>query len=346
MTRFVVTCAAGFIGSNIVKGLNARGIDDIIAVDDLTQGDKFRNLADLKIADYVDVDLFYDLFADGYFGKVEGVFHEGACSDTMESDGKYMMDNNYTLSCGLFNACRERGTRLLYASSAATYGGSDTFRETPEFEHPLNVYGYSKLLFDQRMRRELGADFQRLKTGKGPQVAGFRYFNVYGPREQHKGRMASVAFHQFNQFRSEGKVKLFGEYGGYGPGEQQRDFVFIDDVVAVNLWFLDHPERSGIFNLGTGHAQPFNDVAAAVVNALRPNPNAAPLDAAAAAARGLIEYIAFPDALRGKYQCHTQADLGALRKAGCDHAFADVQTGVARYMAQLTAQGGAGQPAA
>ena len=342
MTRFVVTGAAGFIGSNIVKGLNARGIDDIIAVDDLTQGDKFRNLADLKIADYADADLFYDLFAEGYFGKVEAVFHEGACSDTMESDGKYMMDNNYTLSCGLFNACRERGTRLLYASSAATYGGSDTFRESPQFEHPLNVYGYSKLLFDQRMRRELGDDFSRAKSSKGRQVAGFRYFNVYGPREQHKGRMASVAFHQFNQFRAEGKVKLFGEYGGYGPGEQRRDFVFIDDVVAVNLWFLDHPDASGIFNLGTGRAQPFNDVAAAVVNALRRDPGQ-PLDPAGAAAKGLIEYIPFPDALRGKYQCYTEADLSALRAAGCDHAFADVQTGVSRYMAEL-AKDEASQP--
>ncbi len=226
MTRVVVTGAAGFIGSNIVKGLNQRGIDDIIAVDDLTQGDKFRNLADLKIADYVDLDLFYDLFAENFFGKVEAVFHEGACSDTMEADGKYMMDNNYTLSCGLFKACQERGTRLLYASSAAVYGGSDTFREAPEFERPLNVYGYSKLLFDQRMRRECGQDFKRAKR----QVAGFRYFNVYGPREQHKGRMASVAFHQFNQFRAEGKVKLFGEYAGYGAGEQRRDFVFIDDL--------------------------------------------------------------------------------------------------------------------
>jgi ADP-L-glycero-D-manno-heptose 6-epimerase len=331
MTRVVVTGAAGFIGSSIVKGLNARGIEDIIAVDDLTQGDKFRNLADLTIADYVDLDMFYDLFAEGYFGKVEAVFHEGACSDTMEADGKYMMDNNYTLSCGLFNACQERGARLLYASSAAVYGGSDTFRETPAFEHPLNVYGYSKLLFDQRMRRECGKDFKRTKR----QVAGFRYFNVYGPREQHKGRMASVAFHQFNQFRAEGKVKLFGEYGGYGAGEQQRDFVFIDDVVAVNLWFFDHPEKSGIFNLGTGRAQPFNDVAVAVINGLRPDRDQPGFDVGTAVANGLIEYIPFPDALRGKYQCYTQADLGALRATGCDHVFADVQTGVAQYMAAL-----------
>jgi ADP-L-glycero-D-manno-heptose 6-epimerase len=332
MSRIVVTGAAGFIGSNIVKGLNARGIDNIIAVDDLTQGDKFRNLADLQIADYMDMDAFYELFAEGAFGKVEAVFHEGACSDTMEADGKYMMDNNYTLSCGLFNACQERGSRLLYASSAATYGGSDTFREAPEFEKPLNVYGYSKLLFDQRMRRELGPDFQHVKKRKNGQVVGFRYFNVYGPREQHKARMASVAFHQVNQFRAEGKVKLFGEYGGYAAGQQSRDFVFIDDVVAVNLWFFDHPEKSGIFNLGTGRAQPFNDVAAAVVNRMLNSEGRAPIDLADAVARGLIEYIAFPDALRGKYQCYTQADLTALRAAGCDHVFADVESGVTKYV--------------
>jgi ADP-L-glycero-D-manno-heptose 6-epimerase len=328
MTRVVVTGAAGFIGSNIVKGLNARGIDDIIAVDDLTQGDKFRNLADLRIEDYIDADEFYALFADGAFGKVDAVFHEGACSDTMEQDGKYMMDNNYGVSCSLFESCQQRGTRLLYASSAAVYGGSDTFRETPEFERPLNVYGYSKLLFDQRMRRECGPDFRKA----GHQVVGFRYFNVYGPREQHKGRMASVAFHQFNQFRDGGKVKLFGEYGGYGPGEQTRDFVFVDDVVAVNLWFFDHPDRRGLFNLGTGRAQPFNDVALGVINALHPG---GVQDAATAVDLQLLEYVPFPDALRGKYQCYTQADLTALRAAGCEHQFADVATGVAAYMRAL-----------
>ena len=332
--KIVVTGAAGFIGSNIVKGLNARGIDDIIAVDDLTEGDKFRNLADLQIADYVDADDFYDLFAEGAFGQVEAVFHEGACSDTMELDGKYMMDNNYTLSCELFHACQDQGTRLMYASSAATYGGSDTFSESPEFEKPLNVYGYSKLLFDQRLRREIGLRFENSAT----QVAGFRYFNVYGPREQHKGRMASVAFHQFNQFQAEGKVKLFGEYGGYGAGGQMRDFVYINDVVAVNLWFLDNPQASGIFNLGTGKAQPFNDVAIALVNTLRQTQNDAALSIDEAARGGLIDYIAFPPALVGKYQSYTQADLSALRAAGCDHAFADVQTGVAAYMQWLASK--------
>ncbi len=332
--KIVVTGAAGFIGSNLVKGLNARGIDHIIAVDDLTDGDKFRNLADLQIADYVDADDFYDLFAEGGFGEVEAVFHEGACSDTMELDGKYMMDNNYALSCELFESCQAQGTRLLYASSAATYGGSSTFSESPEFEKPLNVYGYSKLLFDQRLRRELGKRFESAET----QVAGFRYFNVYGPREQHKGRMASVAFHQFNQFQAEGKVKLFGEYGGYGAGGQMRDFVFIDDVVAVNLWFLDHPDQSGIFNLGTGRAQPFNDVALAVVNTLRQQTDAKSLSLDEAARGGLIDYIGFPGALIGKYQSYTQADLSQLRAAGCQHRFADVQTGVTTYMQWLSSQ--------
>jgi ADP-L-glycero-D-manno-heptose 6-epimerase len=333
--KIAVTGAAGFIGSNIIKGLNARGIDDIIAVDDLTEGDKFRNLADLQIADYVDAEDFYDLFAEGAYGQIEAVFHEGACSDTMETDGKYMMDNNYTLSCELFHACQDQGTRLLYASSAATYGGSDTFTESPAFERPLNVYGYSKLLFDQRLRRELGADF----GGAGPQVVGFRYFNVYGPREQHKARMASVAFHQFNQFRTTGQVKLFGEYGGYAAGGQMRDFVFIDDVVAVNLWFLDNPGKSGIFNLGTGRAQPFNDVALAVVNSL--NGRSEPLSLEAAVKQELITYVDFPSALVGKYQCYTQADLTALRATGCNVAFSDVSQGVGSYMQWLAEHHGA-----
>lgn len=338
MTRIVVTGAAGFIGSNIIAGLNARGMTDIIAVDDLKQGDKFRNLVDLKIADYVDMDTFYDEFAGGHYGQVEAVFHEGACSDTMEQDGKYMMANNYTLSWHLFQACQKRGARLLYASSAATYGGSDTFREDPSFEAPLNVYGYSKLLFDQRMRRECGVNFERTKAGRTHQVVGFRYFNVYGPREQHKGRMASVAFHQFNQFNAEGKVKLFGEYGGYPQGGQMRDFVFIDDVVAVNLWFFDNPAQSGIFNLGSGRAQPFNDVASSVVNAMRRLRGESALALDDIAQQGLVEYVPFPDALRGKYQCYTQADLGALRATGCDHQFADVQTGVSRYVDWLASR--------
>jgi ADP-L-glycero-D-manno-heptose 6-epimerase len=334
----VVTGAAGFIGSNIIKGLNARGITNIIAVDDLTQGDKFLNLVDLSISDYVDAKVFYERFAAGAYGKVEAVFHEGACSDTMEQNGQYMMDNNYRVSCDLFTACQAQSTRLLYASSAATYGGSDTFIETPAYEHPLNVYGYSKLLFDQRLRHVLGTKFENTRS----QVVGFRYFNVYGNREQHKGRMASVAFHQFNQFKEHGHVKLFGEYGGYAAGMQQRDFVYIDDIVAVNLWFYDNPTVSGLFNLGTGRAQPFNDIAVSVVNTMHrlksktSSYEVQTLEQLVSQQR--IQYTPFPAALVGKYQCHTQADLTALRAAGCDHVFADVSRGVSAYIQQLAAK--------
>ncbi len=329
--KVVVTGAAGMIGSNIVHGLNAIGIDDVIAVDNLTNGPKYRNLLGARISDYFDKTDFYARFARREFGKVDAVLHQGACSDTMQHDGRYMLDTNYRCSKDLLDACQDQGTRLLYASSAATYGGSASFREEPEFEQPLNVYGYSKLLFDNVVRRML--------PEATSQVAGFRYFNVYGPREQHKGRMASVAFHHFNQFREHGKVKLFGEYGGYGPGMQSRDFVFVEDVVAVNLWFLRNPGKSGIFNLGSGRAQPFNDVAVATVNAARTLKGEAPLPLAELVARGLVEYIPFPEALVGKYQCFTQADLTRLRAAGCDHAFADVATGVGRYVAWLAAHG-------
>ncbi len=331
--RVVVTGAAGFIGSNLVAGLNDRGLDNIIAVDDLTQGEKFKNLADLRIADYVDASDFYGRFARGEYGRVEAVFHEGACSDTMETNGQFMMRNNYGVSCEIMNACQTQGSRLLYASSAAVYGGSDRFIESPEFERPLNVYGYSKLLFDQRLRRDFGLRFEQSSV----QMAGFRYFNVYGPREQHKGRMASVAFHQHHQFRSEGRVKLFGEYGGYAAGAQMRDFIHVDDVVAVNLWFFDHPEARGIFNLGTGRAQSFNEVACAVLGEMVPDAIKSvasnPLNTMANAE--FIQYFPFPDALRGKYQCFTQADLSALRAVGCHHAFASVGEGVARYMRTL-----------
>jgi len=329
--KVVVTGAAGMIGSNIVHGLNAIGIDDVIAVDNLTNGPKYRNLLGAKISDYFDKTDFYARFARREFGRVDAVLHQGACSDTMQHDGRYMLDTNYRCSKDLLDACQDQGTRLLYASSAATYGGSASFREEPQFELPLNVYGYSKLLFDNVVRRML--------PKATSQVAGFRYFNVYGPREQHKGRMASVAFHHFNQFREHGKVQLFGEYGGYGPGMQSRDFVFVDDVVAVNLWFLQNPGQSGIFNLGSGRAQPFNDVAVATVNAARTLKGEAPLPLAELVSRALVEYIPFPEALVGKYQCFTQADLTRLRATGCDHVFADVATGVGRYVNWLAAQG-------
>lgn len=330
--KVVVTGAAGFIGANLVAGLNRLGIDDVIAVDDLTDGAKYRNLVGLRLDDYFDQSEFYERFFRGDFGRVDAVLHQGACSDTTVHDGRFMLETNYRCSKNLLDACTRRGCRFLYASSAATYGGGTAFREDPACEAPLNVYGYSKLLFDQVVRRHLA-------QGAPLQVVGLRYFNVYGPREQHKARMASVAFHHHEQFRRDGRVRLFGEYGGYGPGRQQRDFIHVDDVVEVILWFLGRPHVSGIFNVGTGRAQSFNDVAQATVNACRALDGQPALSLHELVDDGFIEYIPFPDELRGKYQCFTQADLSALRRAGCELRFSDVATGVRRYIEWLEGAG-------
>ena len=325
---YVVTGAAGFIGANLVKALNDRGIADVIAVDNLTRADKFANLVDCEIADYLDKSEFLDLLEGGHFdGAVEAVFHQGACSDTMETDGRYMMENNYRYSLALLDFCLDHEVPCLYASSASVYGAGRVFAESRSHESPLNVYGYSKFLFDQVVRRRL--------PEANSQVAGFRYFNVYGPREQHKGRMASVAFHHYQQYSNSGKVKLFEGCDGYGDGEQSRDFVYVDDVVKVNMFFLDHPEKSGIFNLGTGRAQPFNDIATATVNACRAIDGQTPLSLAAMVEQGIVEYIPFPEALRGKYQSFTCADIGRLRGAGYRQEFASVEQGVAEYVSHL-----------
>jgi ADP-L-glycero-D-manno-heptose 6-epimerase len=328
---YIVTGAAGFIGANLVQALNARGIKDVIAVDELQPADKYRNLADLDIVDYLDKSEFIEAFSKGKFGKVTAIFHEGACSDTMETDGKYMMANNFRYSMDLLDICTAQKVPFLYASSAATYGGSNTFKEDRQFEKPLNVYGYSKFLFDQVVRKRFA---EKATTA---QVVGFRYFNVYGPRESHKGRMASVAFHHYHQFLEDNTVKLFGEYDGYAQGEQKRDFVFVEDVANVNLFFQEHPEKSGIFNLGSGRAQPFNDVAHAVANTMRKLDKAKPATLQELVKEKAIEYIPFPDALRGKYQCFTQADLTKLRAAGYTEPFLDVEQGVGRYIEWLSA---------
>jgi len=323
----IVTGAAGFIGANLVKGLNERGETNIIAVDNLTQADKFRNLTDCEIADYLDKREFIELLSAGQFdGCVEAVLHEGACSDTMQTDGRYMMENNYRYSATLLDFCLDQEVPFLYASSASVYGGGSVFREERACEAPLNVYAYSKFLFDQLVRR-------RLPEASSP-VTGFRYFNVYGPREQHKGRMASVAFHFTRQYQAEGRVRLFEGCDGRAHGEQLRDFVHVDDVVKVNLHFLEHP-AAGIFNLGSGRAQSFNDVAVATINTCRTARGEAPLSLAALQECGIIEYIPFPEALRGKYQSFTQADLGQLRTAGYRADFATVEQGVGKYVRDL-----------
>jgi ADP-L-glycero-D-manno-heptose 6-epimerase len=311
---FVVTGGAGFIGCNLVRALQERGHDDIVVVDDLSDGHKFVNLADLPIADYFDKDDFIARLASdkALASGIQAIFHQGACSETTEWDGRYMMKNNYAYSRALLHHCLDHGTPYIYASSAAVYGGAERFVEDPRFEQPLNVYGYSKLQFDRYVRRIL--------PQAGCQVVGLRYFNVYGPHEQHKGSMASVAFHFSNQVVADGEARLFAGSGGYGDGEQLRDFVYVDDVCDVNLWFLDHPEVSGVFNTGTGKAQTFNDVANAVIEWH---------------GKGSIRYIPFPAHLEGAYQSYTQADLSALRATGCDVEFRPVEEGVPAYLDQL-----------
>lgn len=324
----VVTGGAGFIGSNLVKAFNTRDVRDIVVVDDLQLAGKFHNLTDCELADYIDKREFLKVLASGGRAKrFTAVLHEGACSDTMEHDGAYMMQNNFEYSKSLLHYCQDKKIPFLYASSAAVYGSAKIFREAREYEAPLNVYGYSKFLFDQYVRQAL--------PRKTAQIVGFRYFNVYGPREQHKGRMASVAFHHFNQFREHRKVKLFAGSHGYGPGEQRRDFISVEDVVAVNLYFLDHPKKSGVYNVGTGRSQPFNDVALAVVNTMRAQAGETALSLDEARRQGLIEYIAFPDALEGKYQSFTQADNALLRQAGYRKEFLTVEQGVKRYVLGL-----------
>ncbi len=319
----LVTGAAGFIGCNNVLELNRRGYKDVIAVDNLTKSEKFLNLAKCSISDYFDKNDFIERVRRDELPVPEVIFHQGACSDTMETDGRYMMENNYRYTLDLFNWAQKHRVPFIYASSAATYGASQVFVEDVAYEGPLNVYGYSKYLFDQVLRANM-------KSLTAP-VAGMRYFNVYGPHEQHKGRMASVAFHQYFQFKKEGRVKLFEGCLGYGNGCQMRDFVFVEDVIDIAMYFMT-AGKSGIFNCGSGRAQPFNDVTLTVVNSL----SGTDYTLEEAVSKGLIEYIPFPEALKGKYQAYTQADLTNLRTAGYEGELHTVQQGTAKYMQYLS----------
>jgi len=312
----IVTGGAGFIGSNLVHELNARGHDDIVVVDDLTDGRKFANIANARIADYFDVDEFRRWFeaARTPYENIDRVYHLGACSTTTEWNGRMMMDLNFAYARDLLGFCAARAIPFVYASSAAIYGTSARFSEGEDNEKPLNVYAYSKYILDQYVSRRL--------SGIDSQVVGLRYFNVYGPREQHKGKMASVAFHFNRQLIETGRVSLFEGSHGCADGEQRRDFITVADAVNTTLWFGENPTRSGIFNCGTGRAQTFNEVAQAVIEWH---------------GRGSIEYIPFPVELTDVYQAHTEADLSRLRAVGCELEYSPVDAGVRQYLDWLNA---------
>ena len=302
----IVTGAAGFVGSNLVRALNARGVTEILAVDDLTDGDKFRNLADCAIADFMAPEELRALARRGAPGlKVEAIYHQGACADTTESDGKFMMENNYAFSKDLLHFAIDRHASFVYASSASVYGLSRHCSETPDCEGPLNVYAYSKWLFDEYVRR---------LPDPPSTVVGLRYFNVYGPRERHKGRMSSMVWQLKHQLETEGVARLFEGTDGFEAGEQRRDFVYVGDVAAINIFFGEGVPRRGVYNAGTGRSRSFNDIARIVIEQI---------------GKGRVEYVPFPDSLRGKYQSFTEADVSRLRDAGYVEPFTDLESGIA-----------------
>lgn len=308
----IVTGGAGFIGSNIAKGLNDRGLDNIIIVDNLEKGEKHKNLNKIKFYDYIDKrDFNIEEFLKN--NKVEAVFHQGASSNTMEADGRYMMTNNYECTKNTFLACQRYNVRLFYASSASVYGNGDKgFEEKEECEYPLNVYAFTKYQFDRFLNLQL--------NNLNSQVVGLRYFNVYGPQENHKGRMASVAFHMYNQIKNNEPMKLFK-----GSQNFKRDFIYVDDVVSVNMFFFENPEKSGIFNCGTGNAESFCEIAYALQEKYK---------------EAKIEYIPFPETLIGKYQTFTQSDVTKLRKIGYNKPFISLKEGTLKYAEILETSGG------
>jgi ADP-L-glycero-D-manno-heptose 6-epimerase len=307
----VVTGGCGMIGSNLIAALNRRGVDDILVVDDLRNSAKFHNIADLRIADYQDRERFMARLHRGDTQSITAIFHQGACTDTMEADGRLMMALNYEASRDLLEHALVHRIPFVYASSAAVYGLSAATDEDPANEHPLNIYAYSKKLFDDHVRRVLG-------SATSP-IAGLRYFNVYGPHEAHKGRMSSVALRLYSQIRAGEKATIFGAYGGMGPGEHRRDFVHVEDVAEAILWVYTQAV-SGIFNCGTGSNWSFRELAEAAIAVL---------------GRGEVEFQPFPPALAGKYQSVTRADLSRLRAAGCDLSFRDLPQGIRDYYAWL-----------
>lgn len=314
MSRYIVTGAAGFIGSNIVAALNARGEEDILVVDRLGKDEKWKNLVGLKYTDYIEGDEFRHAVQQDGLDKVTAVFHMGACSATTEKDASYLVDNNYRLTRDLCEWCLRNGSRFVYASSGATYGDgalgySDEDDVTPTLK-PLNMYGYSKHMFD----------LWALRAGLlNEEIVGLKFFNVYGPREDHKGDMRSVVNKAFGQIRSEGVVRLFKSYNSdYKNGEQVRDFVYVKDAVDVCLHFAENRRVSGLFNVGTGTSRTWLDLARAVFSAMNREPK--------------IEFIEMPEELRGKYQYRTEADISKLRRVGYSTPMTTLEAGVRDYV--------------
>lgn len=306
---YIVTGGMGFIGSNIVRKLNDNGIDDILVVDDAGDGDKFRNLSTLRIADYMDREEFRYRLENGLFReKAEALFHEGACAVTTERDAVYMLDNNFTFSKLIFEYAVAGKIPLVYASSAAVYGSGKSFLESPANEAPINIYGYSKLLFDQYVRKNIGR--------AGSPVAGLRYFNVFGPGEFHKGAMASMVYQCYLQLKANDEIRLFEGTGGFGDGEQRRDFVFVEDVVNINLYLASAGDVKGIFNVGTGKSRSFNDIAGKWISLM---------------GGGNIRYIPVPENIKGRYQSFTEADTSSLLRTGYLGGFTGLEEGIEKY---------------
>jgi len=306
----VVTGGAGFIGSRIIKSLNKKGFNQIIVVDNLERGEKIKNLSGLDIYDYFESAEFIEIFnKKNSFKKIQTIFHEGACSTTTEWNGKYIMEKNFKFSKDLFDNCQSKKIKLIYASSASVYGSKNKdFTEKFTNEKPLNPYAFSKFLFDQYFRM----NFKKIKS----QVTGLRYFNVYGPGEAHKESMTSPVFKFYNQLLKKNKISIFKGSHNYSDGEHQRDFIYVDDCVDVNLWF-NKKNISGIFNVGTGKASSFNSLAKEVIKYFH---------------KGKVKYIDFPENLINSYQPFTKANVNKIKKAGYKKKFITIESGIKKYL--------------
>lgn len=313
----VVTGGAGFIGSCVVRALNDKGIDDIVIVDNILKTEKWMNLRNKRYITYVNRDDFLLKLQGRSFGEIEAIIHLGACSSTTELDFDYLWKNNVEYTKALWNYCADNDAQFIYASSASTYGGGERgFDDRMPIDDllPLNGYGYSKQAFDKWAQRQIAVSAPVPK-----QHVGLKFFNVYGPNEYNKGSMASMVYHGYKQVADCGEIRLFKSYNpAYADGDQMRDFVYVKDVVSVILWFYDNPQASGLYNVGSGHAQSFKELAEATFHALGIEPN--------------IRYIDMPELLRAKYQYHTEAELTKLRSIGYMAAFSSVEEGVRDYV--------------